>query len=111
MRELVFLLEEASAKAMLESMLPRLLNEKITFRLIPFSGKQDLQKQLKNKIRGYINPHARFIVIQDQDGYPDCQVLKTRLLDLCQESGRHSQCLVRIACKELETFTLLIYWR
>jgi hypothetical protein len=43
MKELVFLLEEPSAKAMLESLLPRLLDEQIKFRLIPFKGKQDLQ--------------------------------------------------------------------
>ena len=32
MRELVFLLEEPSAKAMLESLLPRMLQEDIRFR-------------------------------------------------------------------------------
>lgn len=106
MRELVFLLEEPSAKAMLESLLPRLLNEDITPRLIPFKGKQDLQKQLVGKIRGYVNPHARFIIVQDQDSYPDCRVLKDRLVGLCAQSGRASKCLIRIACKELEAYYL-----
>lgn len=106
MKELVFLLEEPSAKAMLESLLPRLLSEDIAFRLIPFKGKQDLQKQLIGKIRSYVNPQARFIVIQDQDSFPDCQTLKQRLLDLCQATGRLHDCLVRLACKELETFYL-----
>lgn len=46
MKELVFLLEEASAKALLSTLLPRLLNAEIKFRLIPFEGKQDLEKQL-----------------------------------------------------------------
>ena len=78
MKELVFLLEEPSAKAMLESLLPRLLDEEITFRLIPFKGKQDLQKQLVGKIRSYVNPQARFIVLQDQDSVPDCLTLKNR---------------------------------
>lgn len=106
MIEMVFLLEEASAKVFLESLLPRLLHQDIHFRLIPFHGKQDLQKQLTNKIRGYLNPNARFIVIQDQDRFPDCLVLKERLLGLCQKSGRYPHCLVRIACKELEAFYL-----
>jgi hypothetical protein len=106
MRELVFLLEEFSAKAMLESLLPRLLHKDITPRLIPFKGKQDLQKQLIGKIRAYVNPHARFIIVQDQDRYPDCRVLKGRLLELCVQSGRASECLVRIACKELEAYYL-----
>jgi len=106
MRELIFLLEEKSALALLETLLPRLLHDDIAFRLIPFEGKQDLQKQLMRKIRGYTNPHARFIVIQDQDSFPDCRVLKEQLLGLCGQSGRASDCLVRIACKELETYYL-----
>jgi hypothetical protein len=106
MKELVFLLEEPSAKAMLESLLPRLLDEEITCRLIPFKGKQDLQKQMMGKIRSYVNPQARFIVLQDQDSFPNCQTLKNRLLDLCRASGRLNECLVRLACKELETFYL-----
>lgn len=106
MRELVFLVEELSAKAMLESLLPRMLNADIRFRCIPFQGKQDLEKQLARKVRGYQNDRARFIVLRDQDSHPDCLVLKRKLLDLCRESGKASRCLVRLACKELETFYL-----
>lgn len=106
MKELVFLLEEASAKAMLESLLPRVLNSAIKFRCIPFEGKQDLEKQLIRKIRGYQNPEARFIVLRDQDSNPDCTLVKSRLLDLCQQSSKEAHCKVRIACRELETFYL-----
>lgn len=106
MKELVFLLEEASAKALLSTLLPRLLNAEIKFRLIPFEGKQDLEKQLVKRIRGYQNRSARFIVLRDLDSHPDCQALKQRLLDLCQESGKVECCLVRLACRELETFYL-----
>ena len=106
MRELIFLLEEKSAAALLETLLPRLLEEGTTFRLIPFEGKQDLQRQMVRKIRGYVNPRARFIVVQDQDSYPDCRVLKARLTDLCAQSGRMADCLIRIACRELETYYL-----
>lgn len=106
MREFVFLLEESSAKAMLESLLPRVLDEGIGFRLIPFQGKQDLERQLVRKIRAYQNPDARFIVMRDQDNHPDCVQLKQRLLDLCSETGKAPQCRVRIACKELESFYL-----
>jgi hypothetical protein len=67
MRELVFLLEEPSAKAMLESLLPRMLKEDTRFRCIPFEGKQDLEKQLTRRIRAYQNERARFIVLRDQD--------------------------------------------
>ena len=42
MRELVFLLEEASAAAMLEGLLPRLIPSDVVHRYITFEGKQDL---------------------------------------------------------------------
>lgn len=106
MNELVFLLEEPSAKAMLESLLPRMLSEDIHFRCIPFEGKQDLEKQLIRKIRAYQNKRARFIVLRDQDSNPDCVAVKRKLLDLCDQSGKLEQCLIRIACRELETFYL-----
>lgn len=105
-KELVFLLEEESAKAMLESLLPRLLDPSIATKLIAFEGKSDLEKQMVKRMKGYINPHARFIVMRDQDSVPDCSVLKNALLAKCIESGRQPIPLVRIACRELESFYL-----
>ena len=106
MRELVFLLEERSASALLESMLPRMLDQSIAVRFVPFEGKQDLEKQLTRRIRAYQNLGARFIVLRDQDSNPDCIAVKRRLLALCAESGKANKCLVRIACRELETIYL-----
>lgn len=106
MREQVFLLEEPSAKAMLESLLPRLLDDAIRFRCIHFEGKQDLEKQLVRKIRAYQNQQARFIVLRDQDNNPDCRAVKNQLLELCEQSGKGERCLIRIACRELESFYL-----
>ena len=106
MKELVFLLEESSAKAMLESLLPRILDAGIKPRLLAFEGKQDLEKQMVRKMRSYINPHARFIVMRDQDAMPDCRVIKEELLARCAEAGRQGVSLVRIACRELESFYL-----
>ena len=106
MKELVCLLEEASAKALLENLLPRLLSQQVHFRLIPFEGKQDLEKQLVRRIRAYQNRSTRFIVLRDLDSHPDCRALKQRLLDLCQQTGKAENCLVRLACQELETFYL-----
>jgi len=105
MMELVFLLEEASAQAMLEGLLPKLLPEGTTVRYITFEGKSDLEKQLARKVRGYRNQEARFIVVRDQDSQPDCTVIKAKLLGLCQEAGK-PEALVRIACRELESFYL-----
>jgi len=106
MKELVFLVEERSAKAMLESLLPRLLPPESLYRLIPFEGKQDLEKQMVTRIRGYQNRDARFIILRDQDSAPDCATVKQRLLDRCIASGKTDHCLVRIACTELESFYL-----
>lgn len=104
--ELVFFLEEASAKAMLETLLPRVLDPIIRPRLIPFEGKQDLEKQLERKLRGYLNPDARFLIMRDQDSHADCKTLKTGILARCVAAGKGSVSLVRIACRELETFYL-----
>ncbi|CAB1368421.1 DUF4276 family protein [Denitratisoma oestradiolicum] len=106
MKELVFLLEEDSAKAMLESLLPRILNPEIKARLIPFEGKQDLEKQMTRRMRGYLNPEARFIVLRDQDNAPNCKAVKAKLAENCHHAGQGTKSLVRIACRELETFYL-----
>ena len=106
MRELVFLLEEASAQALLQGLVPRILNASIHVRFITFEGKQDLEKQLVRRMRAYINPHARFLVLRDQDSAPDCSVVKRKLAGLCAMAGRHTVSLVRIACHELETMYL-----
>lgn len=106
MKEIVFLLEEASARAMLEILLPRMLSDGIGFRCIVFEGKQDLMSQMTRRIRGYQNPEARFVVLRDQDSAPDCRVVKSELLRLVRETGRADKSLVRIACRELEAFYL-----
>lgn len=106
MRELVFFLEEESAKSMLLGLLPRILDSRVHPRMIVFEGKQDLEKQMVKRLRGYANPNARFIVLRDQDSAPDCKVVKKRLRRLCATAGRQSVSLVRIACRELESFYL-----
>jgi hypothetical protein len=91
---------------MLESLLPRMLDQRINVRLLDFEGKQDLEKQMVKRMRGYINPYARFIVIRDQDSAPDCNVIKAELLNRCADANRLNVTLVRIACHELESFYL-----
>ena len=91
MKELVFLLEEESAKALIESLLPR-VECRIQHRFILFQGKQDLEKQLERKLRGYLNSDARFIVLRDQD-QGDCRLIKKSL------KARPSQnSAIQIAC-------------
>ena len=105
MKEVVFCLEELSARHFLESLLVRINPENVPIRYIVFEGKQDLEAQLARKMMGYRNPDATFIVMRDQDATPDCSVIKQILRDLCTVGGRHDA-VVRIACRELEAF----YW-
>jgi hypothetical protein len=106
MSEVVFFLEEESARVLLERIFPRLAppNSQIRSRFVVFEGKQDLEKQLLKKLRGYVNPDARFIVMRDQD-QTDCRKTKKSLAAICSRAGRR-QAVVRIACRELEAFYL-----
>ncbi len=104
MTELVFLLEEPSATAMLEGLLPRLLPEGVTVRTIVFEGKQDLEKRVVKRLRGYLNPDAKFVILRDKDA-ADCLALKDNLRRKCIEAGRPDT-LIRIACHELESWYL-----
>jgi len=104
MSELVFFLEEASAKAMLEGLLPRIVPGSLIVRYFHFEGKQDLEKHLVKRLRGYLAPDARFIILRDQDS-GDCVAVRERLKSLCAEAGR-PEAMVRIACRELESWYL-----
>lgn len=104
MPQLVFLLEEPSAKAMLEGLIPRVVPLGTACRYLVFDGKQDLEKQMVRKLRGYLVPDAAFIVIRDQDS-GDCRTIKDRLRQLCNQAGR-SNAIIRIACRELESWYL-----
>ena len=101
---LVILLEEPSAKDFLQAILPTMLPSHITPIFIVFEGKQDLEKQLVRKLRGWLRPHSAFLVMRDQDG-SDCLDVKNRLVALCAEAGK-PDAIVRIACRELESFFL-----
>ena len=104
MSKLVYLLEEESAKNMLQGILPRMLPD-TPVQYITFEGKQDLEQQMVRKIRLWREPDSRFIVLRDKDS-GDCTLIKQRLLELTQQSGKAESCLVRIACHELESFFL-----
>jgi hypothetical protein len=106
MKEVVFLLEEESAKVLLENLFRRIVSDanNPVARFIVFEGKQDLEKQIPRKIASYINPDARFIIMRDQD-QGDCKKIKRSLTKLCP-AVRRPKTKVRIACRELEAFYL-----
>ena len=98
----MFFLEEPSAKDALMGLLPKLLPADLTTHYLVFEGKQDLEKQMVRRMRGWLLPDSRFVVMRDQDS-GDCHVIKRALAQRCVEAGR-PDAMVRIACRELETF-------
>jgi len=104
MTTLVFLLEEPSARAMLQGILPRLFPEEVASKFLVFEGKQDLDKRLEQRVRGWLAPDAFFVVIRDKDA-GNCQDIKQRLQEKLVHAG-HPNSLVRIACHELESYYL-----
>lgn len=105
MKTIVFLLEELSAKIMLNAILPKLLPEDVDYKCISFDGKQDLEKQLALKIRAWLAPNTCFLIMRDQDS-ENCLHVKERLAGIVAQTGKARFCVIRIACHELESFFL-----
>lgn len=99
---LVFLLEEPSAKNVLDILLPKLLPPEVSFFTIPHRGKGDLRQSLPRKLRNWQTPETHFFVLHDQDS-SDCETLKAELLAICRQAGR-ADTIVRIVCRELEAW-------
>lgn len=104
MTQLVFLLEEPSARELLRGLLPRILPASVSVHYLVFEGKQDLEAQLPRKLRSWRAPDTAFVVLRDQDA-SDCRAVKRRLADLVAASGR-APVLVRVACRELESWVV-----
>lgn len=104
MSEIVFLLEESSMEETLKGLLPRVLRNDISLKYIKFNGKRDLEKKLPQKLRGYLKPDSRFVILRDQDS-GNCITIKKRLKTLCVQSNK-PDALVRIVCRELESWFL-----
>jgi hypothetical protein len=102
MRHIVFLLEEPSAQDALQVWVPQWLPHDVQVHYQVFQGKQDLEKRMVMRIRNWLLPNTRFIVMRDQDS-GDCKAVKVKLKGLCAEAGR-PDAVVRVACRELEAF-------
>lgn len=104
MSSIVFFLEEPSAKAMLNGLLPRILPEGWHPRFVVFEGKQDLEKQLPRKLMAWRLPDCQFVVLRDKDN-GDCVLIRQGLVEKCKNAGK-PEALVRIAIHELESWYL-----
>ena len=106
MRRLIFLLEEPSTEEMLRGVLPRILPEDCYPEFKVFEGKQDLEKGLTRVLKAWRIPDCSFVVLRDQDS-GDCRRIKDKLVELCSQAGRGDlPVVVRVACRELESFYL-----
>jgi len=105
MTTVVFFLEEPSTEAMLQILIPKILSpSSFEFHYVCFEGKQDMEKRLGLKLRGWLKPATFFVVIRDQDS-GDCRIIKESLREKCHAAGKDNV-LIRIACHELESFYL-----
>ena len=104
MTQIVFLLEEPSAREMLMGLIPRLISPQIHIEYLVFEGKRDLEKRMPRRLKAWQRPGVRFVVLRDQDS-GDCRKIKAGLAEKCAASGKPDT-LIRIACRELEAFYL-----
>jgi hypothetical protein len=83
------LVEEPSAEAALEHLLPKILVEKATFRIHPFEGKRDLMGKLEARLKGYAKSRPAdtcIVVMVDRDD-EDCVKLKGKLEAAARTAG------------------------
>ncbi|HXJ19108.1 MAG TPA: DUF4276 family protein [Polyangia bacterium] len=88
-------------RVLIESLLPRLFPW-LEFLCVTHEGKQDLDKSIPRKLRGWKVPGDRFVIVRDNDG-GDCRLLKQRIALTCREAGR-GDTLIRLPCQELEAW-------
>ena len=109
------LLEEPSAEAFFQELLPKLLPEGTLVKPIVFSGKTDLLKKLSSRLRAYshwLPVDHRIVVLVDEDR-ADCVALKKQLEDAARAAGlvtkstsgdKPFKVLNRVAVEELEAW-------
>jgi len=111
-----FLVEEPSAEAALQNLLPKIFGDVATFTIHPYQGKIDLLKKLPIRLKGYsywLLEDWRIVILMDADD-DDCLELKSRLERIAQDAGlvtksavppgQQFQVLNRLAVEELEAW-------
>lgn len=83
--------EESSAKAALDNLLPKLLTTEHSFLIHPFQDKGDLLANLPGRLKGYghwLPEDWRLLVLVDEDRHqPDCLDLKDQLEVAARSAG------------------------
>jgi len=113
-----FLLEEPSAEAALNILLPKLLPAGVTWNCYPHRGKTDLFQRLPGRLKNYARqlphqPELRVVLLMDAD--TDCRRRKAELEQVVAEAGlltkttaagQPFRILTRLAVQELEAWFL-----
>ncbi|RYE91102.1 MAG: DUF4276 family protein [Cytophagaceae bacterium] len=114
-----FLLEEPSAEAALNQLLPRLLPASDTYHCVPHRGKDQLRLRLPSLLKNYARrlarePELRVVLLMDADA--DCRKAKAELEALVATAGLLTKAsapdgqlfrvLTRLAVSELEAWFL-----
>lgn len=114
---LEILVEERSAEVALQNIIPHIVGDSVSFRVITHQGKTDLLKKLAPKLKAYskwITDEIKIVVLVDLDR-DDCKKLKKKLNKISEDSGltiktsigklsSEFQILNRIAIEELEAW-------
>jgi len=113
-----FLLEEPSTEAVLQVLIPKMMQGDVSFACHVMGGKKTLLKELPTRLRGYTSwlpSNWRIVVLVDRDE-EDCKRLKARLEKICQTAGlisktaagteQSAQVINRIVVEELEAWFL-----
>ncbi|MCQ4158807.1 DUF4276 family protein [Roseomonas sp. GC11] len=116
--QLVFFVEEPSAEAELNALLPKLLAGRARWQIIDFGSKYGLLGKLEQRLRGYKKQIGqgealRLVVMLDRDR-DDCIALKARLEEVARRAGLTTKSraapdgaftvLNRIVIEELESW-------
>lgn len=99
------LVEEPSAKAALEVLLPKIVPD-VMFNVHAFEGKPDLLAKLPRRLAGYSHFHDAFVVVLVDRDTDSCMALKRRLVTAARRAGIGRRVLARIAVEELEAWLL-----
>lgn len=86
---LEILVEEPSAEAALEKLVPKMIGGDVTFNLIAHQGKPHLLKRLPDRLRGYrawLPGDFRIVVLLDEDR-ENCHELKAKMETAARDAG------------------------
>jgi hypothetical protein len=90
MNHVEFQVEEPSMEAALDGLLPRIIGDRATWKIINYRNKRRLSKNLPDRLRGYRarckNEGLKICVLIDRDD-EDCRALKLRLERMALAAG------------------------